>query len=62
VLTKLSFEIKTEIRFIPNEAGKKDDPQEGEPKAALPKPEVSSHVTVKDRSKEAGRDRRREDK
>jgi hypothetical protein len=61
VLTKLSFEIKTEIRFVPNEAAKKDEPQD-ETKATLPKPTVTAQVTVKDRSKEAGRDRRREDK
>ena len=48
VLTKLSFEIKTEIRFIPNDAatraGKKDDDEaERRARAAdskLPKPEV----------------------
>lgn len=62
VLTKLSFEIKTEIRFIPNDAAKRDDAPESESKAGLPKPEVSSQVTIKDRSKEAGRDRRREEK
>jgi hypothetical protein len=63
VLTKLSFEIKTEIRFVPNEAARKDEPQDGDPKsAALPKPDVSSQVTLKDRSKEAGQGRRREEK
>jgi hypothetical protein len=57
VLTKLSFEIKTEIRFIPNEAGKatkKDDedaPQQ-ESGSKLPKPEVNAQVAVKDRSKD----------
>jgi hypothetical protein len=63
VLTKLSFEIRTEIRFIPNEAGvRKEDPGETEPRGGLPKPEVTSQVAVKDRSKDAGRDRRREEK
>ncbi|AKT40962.1 hypothetical protein [Chondromyces crocatus] len=65
VLTKLSFEIKTEIRFIPNEAAIRKEDASGEepPKSSgLPKPEVSSQVTVKDRSKEAGRERRREEK
>lgn len=76
VLTKLSFEIRTEIRFIPNDAQKgdakrgdaKDDEDAGEPGdaeakgkggAGLPKPEVSTQVTVKDRSKDARHDRRR---
>jgi hypothetical protein len=79
VLTKLSFEIRTEIRFIPNEAGQQGaassrgegggegeqsegEPGEGEaaPKATgLPKPEVSTQVTVKDRSKDARQNRRR---
>jgi hypothetical protein len=80
VLTKLSFEIKTEIRFVPNDAavrrekekekekekdaekGKEEVP-EAEPRSgSLPKPEVTSQVSMKDRSKEAGRDRRREEK
>jgi hypothetical protein len=74
VLTKLSFEIKTEIRFIPNDASKDkpapegegrddepDDEDADEPKgkAGMPKPEVSAQVSVKDRSKEARRERRR---
>lgn len=58
-LTKLSFEIRTEIRFVPNEAAAKPPP-EGEPGDAppqpaqqgLPKPEVTAHVSVKERSKE----------
>jgi hypothetical protein len=58
VLTKLSFEIKTEIRFIPNDAGVKKG--EGEDEAGesggagrkLPKPEVRSEVSVKDRGKD----------
>jgi hypothetical protein len=64
VLTKLSFEIKTEIRFIPNDAAKKPAGAEGEreeppggeasPQGAgkLPKPEVVSQVSVKDRNKD----------
>lgn len=67
VLTKLSFEIKTEIRFIPNDAAaaKKGEADEGEPEAGrskLPKPEVVAQVSVKDRGKDARRERRgRED-
>ncbi len=65
VLTKLSFEIKTEIRFIPNDAAmKKGEGDEADEEAArkLPKPEVKSQVSVKDRGKEVKRERRgRED-
>jgi len=65
VLTKLSFEIKTEIRFIPNDAAmKKGEGEEGEPEQGrkLPKPEVTAQVSVKDRGKEPRRDRKgRED-
>jgi hypothetical protein len=76
VLTKFSFEIKTEIRFIPNSAavtsssssgsgssGADDDEERddegGGGAGSLPKPEVSTQVSVKDRSKDARRDRRR---
>jgi hypothetical protein len=68
VLTKLSFEIRTEIRFIPNDAardtaqareGEDADEDDGPTGKNLPKPEVSTQVTVKDRSKDARRDRRR---
>jgi len=75
VLTKLSFEIKTEIRFVPNDArpaekppaeepDDADEPEEGEAAPAegqkgLPKPSVSAQVTVKDRGKETRRERRR---
>lgn len=50
LLTKLSFEIKTEIRFVPNQAspGKDDD----EKREGLPKPEVKAQVTMKDKSKD----------
>nr|AYM54076.1 hypothetical protein [Byssovorax cruenta] len=71
-LTKLSFEIKTEIRFIPNDtavsakrdrepgAGKDGD-DEGEAGPRLPKPEVTSQISVKDRSvKDRSKDARRE--
>jgi hypothetical protein len=63
-LTKLSFEIKTEIRFIPNDTAKpskkepgtdKDGEEEGDGGGRLPKPEVTSHISVKDRSKDARR-------
>jgi hypothetical protein len=64
VLTKLSFEIKTEIRFIPNDAGAKKADGEGDPadragtSGKLPKPEVVSQVSVKERGKDARRERR----
>lgn len=68
VLTKLSFEIKTEIRFVPNKdaTSTSPEPAEGKPKsedeagaAKVPlKPEISTQVTVNDRSKEPKRDRR----
>jgi hypothetical protein len=57
VLTKLSFEIKTEIRFIPNEAGVRrsenadDEPGDTSTGRKLPKPEVTAQVSVKDRNK-----------
>jgi hypothetical protein len=59
VLTKLSFEIKTEIRFIPNDAASKKAEGEGEGEGAgkLPKPEVVSQVSVKDRNKDRDKDR-----
>jgi hypothetical protein len=65
VLTKLSFEIKTEIRFIPNDAaaGKRTEGgEETEGGRKLPKPEVVSQVSVKDRGKDPRREKRsRED-
>lgn len=60
VLTKLSFEIRTEIRFVPNDASKTPEGGEAEgeegapaqpPQHGLPKPEVSAQFSVKDRSK-----------
>jgi hypothetical protein len=56
-LTKLSFEIRTEIRFVPNEAAKPPEGEPGEepppaPSQGLPKPEVTAHVSVKERSKD----------
>jgi len=74
VLTKVSFEISTQIRFVPNEtrppqktAEDDDDPEEPEGQAeaeaearhGLPKPQVSAQVTVKDRGKETRRERKR---
>lgn len=56
VLTKLSFEIRTEIRFVPNEASGKP-PADGEEtteqptQQGLPKPEVKAEFSVKDRGK-----------
>lgn len=41
-LTKLSFEIKTEIRFIPNDSSEK----------LFPKPQVRSKVEVKNRRRD----------
>jgi hypothetical protein len=60
VLTKLSFEIKTEIRFVPNDAAARR-PEDGdgpEGPQKLPKPEVTSSVAVKDRGKEGRRERK----
>ncbi len=58
VLTKLSFEIRTEIRFVPNDRAK-DAKSEGEPEPSgserpvvLPKPRVTSEVSVRDRSRD----------
>ncbi len=68
VLTKLSFEIKTEIRFVPNKdatASASGGDGKGEHEGAssgskpLPKPEISTQVTLNDGSKDARRDRRR---
>jgi hypothetical protein len=65
VLTKLSFEIKTEIRFVPNDrasAHPRDDSEDGD--ADKPeseggvvgvRPKVTSEVTMKDRSGEKRR-------
>jgi len=67
VLTKLSFEIKTEIRFIPNDAGAKkpadgegedpagtrgSDPPRSPGNSRFPKPEVTAQVSIKDRGKD----------
>lgn len=55
VLTKLSFEIKTEIRFVPNDrsAEKLDGKEEGEGGEMSPvRPKVSTEVTVKERGQE----------
>lgn len=49
VLTKLSFEIKTEIRFVPN------DRAEGEGEGLAPaKPKVTTEVSVKSRDGRSG--------
>lgn len=55
VLTKLSFEIKTEIRFVPNDrASNADDGDADKPESeggvGGVRPKVTSEVTVKDRS------------
>ncbi|MFO0616533.1 MAG: hypothetical protein U0414_28325 [Polyangiaceae bacterium] len=62
VLTKLSFEIKTEIRFVPNDRAKElesqghreDGESDGSERPGI-KPKVTSEVTVRDRSKEGRR-------
>lgn len=67
VLTKLSFEIKTEIRFIPNDAapkprdgGKEKEPGAPEPgEGGLPKPDVQARVTIRDRATDLRHVRRR---
>lgn len=61
VLTKLSFEIRTEIRFVPNDHAKdeKSDRPEGEEpegekkerSSIFPRPKVTSEVTMKDRTR-----------
>ena len=79
VLTKLSFEIKTEIRFVPNDGNRsspRDDADDAEQRTSgsgpagereqrkserpgMPKPEVTAHVAMRDRSKESRRPPRR---
>lgn len=58
VLTKLSFEIKTEIRFVPNDRAA-DNPEDEEAKKRNEtggiRPKVTSEVTVKDRNPEGRR-------
>ena len=51
VLTKLSFEIKTEIRFVPNDAAP-SDPEGDAPGrgGSNVKPKVTSEVTMRDKS------------
>lgn len=71
VLTKLSFEIKTEIRFVPNDRaseaspGQSDDEEknaasksEAPPAGGGVRPKVTSEVTIKDRSSGNERTRR----
>lgn len=64
VLTKLSFEIKTEIRFVPNDrSAEKEGASEegGEEKAKSDppgiRPNVTTEVTVKERAPDARRGR-----
>lgn len=75
VLTKLSFEIKTEIRFVPNTAratrpdddgegdaegeGDADEEVDADGRPGLPKPQVTASVSMRDKSKEPRRERRR---
>ena len=50
VLTKLSFEIRTEIRFVPNRVETETQSDTGT--TTLPRPKITSQVTMKDRKKE----------
>lgn len=54
VLTKLSFEIKTEIRFVPNDRAVdgKDDAAEAGFEGSNIRPKVSTEVTVKERGQD----------
>ena len=61
VLTKLSFEIKTEIRFVPNdrslekEREKEDGEQpDTEPGGPIVRPKVTTEVTIKDPNDKRG--------
>lgn len=56
MLTTVQFEISTTIRFKPNDGT--SDGQDGQD-AKLPKPEVKSSVTMKQRPEERSRERRR---
>jgi hypothetical protein len=50
VLTKLSFEIKTEIRFVPNDAADARVDEDGQQEPAPPvRPKVTSEVTMRER-------------
>jgi hypothetical protein len=66
VLTKLSFEVRMEVRFVPNPAsperpqGDEVEASEGE-RGARPRAQVSTQVSVKDQSKEGRRPRRHEE-
>jgi hypothetical protein len=61
VLTKLSFEIRTEIRFVPNEHAKEErertegeeptEEKKPERSSVFPRPKVTSEVTMKDRTR-----------
>jgi hypothetical protein len=62
VLTRLSFEIKTEIRFIPNDQAVGKKGEEDETATGLPRPDVKAQVSVKDNKvKDTRRDKKRED-
>ena len=56
MLTTVQFEINTTIRFKPND-GTSEGTEGEEPK--MPKPEVKSNVTMKQRPEERPRERRR---
>ncbi|MFO0555272.1 MAG: hypothetical protein U0271_43245 [Polyangiaceae bacterium] len=65
-LTKLSFEIKTEIRFVPNDrAASEGAAAEDEERSAGVggvRPKVTSEVTVKDRSSGSEKRKQREER
>ena len=48
-LTKLSFEIKTEIRFVPNDAEARKEDEAGEEPLAPVRPKITSEVTLRER-------------
>lgn len=61
VLTKLSFEIKTEIRFVPNDRSAEREGAEDEAtnkdEGGGVRPKVTTEVTVKDRAQDGRRGR-----
>jgi hypothetical protein len=57
MLTTVQFEINTTIRFKPNDGT--SEGAEGDEPAKMPKPEVKSNVTMKQRPEERPRERRR---
>ena len=60
VLTKLSFEVNTTIRFVPNEAKQNDGEESGKDSSdrKIPRPQVVSKVVMKARDALSGKDRK----